>query len=67
MTKEPKTFVFLRLVFDGNNKSFSLKKVFIDSFSLKDEFNKSTQEYGFHDFSGSAFVNIVYSIFRSTT
>jgi len=65
MTKNPKTFVFLRLVFDGNNKSFSVKKVFIAFSSLKDEFNKSTQQYGFHDF--SAFVNIVYSIFRSTT
>ena len=66
MTKNPKTFVFLRLVFDGNNKSFSVKKVFIAFSSLKDEFtDKSTQQYVFHDF--SAFVNIVYSIFRSTT
>ena len=65
MTKNPKTFVFLTLVFDGNNKSFSAKKVFIAFSSLKDEFNKSTQQYVFHDF--SAFVNIVYSIFRSTT
>ena len=64
MTKNPKTFVFLRLVFDGNNKNFSVKKVFIAFSSLKDEFNKSTQQYVFHDF--SAFVNI-NSIFRSTT
>ena len=39
-----KTFVFLRLVFDGNNKNFSVRKVFVAFFSLKDEFNKSTQE-----------------------
>ena len=65
MTKNPKTFVFLRLVFDGNNKSFSAKKVFIAFSSLKDEFNKSTEQYVFQDF--SAFVNIVYSIFHSTT
>ena len=36
---------------DGNNKNFIVKKVFVAFFPLKDEFNKSAEECGFHDFS----------------
>ena len=50
---------------DGNNKNFIAKKVFVAFFPLKDEFNMSAEECGFHDF--SAFVNMFYSIFLGTT